>query len=88
MSKNEENGKSGNKPNKVMINHKNHDWDGITITGVQIKTLAGSPADYVVNQIVEGPGDDPEIGDAQMVDLTGPGIEKFVTRKPTTTPGL
>lgn len=66
-------------------------WPEQLINGSQIKTLAGSPADWVVNQVVPGPGEDPEIGDTQQVDLdhaTEPkGIKRFITRKPTTTPG-
>jgi len=42
-------------------------------------------------QTVPGPGEDPEIGDGQKVDLDEkappPGIKKFTTRKPTTAPG-
>ncbi len=72
---------------KLMVNQKEREWGSPTITGKDIKILAGSPADWVVNQIVEGPGEDPEVGDAQQVSLEAPGIEKFVTRKPTTSPG-
>ena len=72
---------------KLMINRKQHEWPAPSITGTDIKQLAGSPVDYVVNQLVSGPGEDPEIADAQPVDLSGPGVEQFVTRKPKTTPG-
>lgn len=71
----------------LIINRKPDTWPEPSITGSQIKELAGSPADFVVNQIVDGPGEDPEIADSQSVSLTPHGTEKFVTRKPKTTPG-
>jgi hypothetical protein len=76
---------------QLTVNKKPEKWPERHITGAQIKTLAGSPADYVVNQIVPGPGGDPEIGSDQSVDLAPQsephGEKKFTTRKPTTTPG-
>lgn len=73
------------------VNKKEHPWHDQFISGAQIKELAGSPSDYVVNQVVPGPAGDPEIADGQQVDLDHraepQGIKKFVTRKPTTTPG-
>lgn len=77
------------KPDKfeIQINRKPYKWDNSVITGAEIKQLAESPVDFVVNQIIDGPGEDPEIADAQAVDLSEHGIEKFVTRKPKTTPG-
>ena len=72
---------------KLHINRKPYDWPSATITGAEIKTLAESPTEYVVNQIIDGPGEDPEIADAQPADLSPHGPEKFITRKPKTTPG-
>ena len=76
---------------KLIVNKVPKGWPNQFITGSQIKTLAGSPADWVVNQIVPGPGEDPEVADAQQVDLeekaSPPGVKRFTTRKPTTTPG-
>jgi hypothetical protein len=72
---------------EIQINRKPYRWPDTFITGAEIKVLAQSPTDYVVNQIVDGPGEDPEIADAQRIDLSAPGIEKFITRKPKTTPG-
>jgi hypothetical protein len=76
---------------KLIVNKVPKDWPDQFITGAQIKNLAGSPVDWIVNQKVPGPGADPEIGDAQRVDLSEKanpsGEKKFVTRKPTTTPG-
>lgn len=75
----------------LIINKKEHRWPDELISGADIKRLAESPTDWVVNQIVPGPGEDPEIGNEQKVDLSEkalpPGIKKFTTRKPTTSPG-
>lgn len=76
---------------ELIVNKAPKKWAEQFINGAQIKTLAGSPADWVVNQIVSGPGEDPEIGDTQPVDLDQKadpkGIKRFITRKPTTSPG-
>jgi hypothetical protein len=76
---------------KLIVNKQEKTWETEFITGAEIKTLAGSPTDWVVNQIVPGPGGDPEIGNDQKVDLAldAPphGIKRFTTRKPTTSPG-
>ena len=76
---------------KLIVNKVEKDWPEEFIKGEQILTLAGSPSDWVVNQIVPGPGEDPEISKDQRVDLDEkaypPGIKKFQTRKPKTNPG-
>lgn len=76
---------------KLIVNKAEKDWPEQFISGAQILTLAGSPADWVVNQIVPGAGDDPEVPPTQQVDLemtADPhGIKKFQTRKPKTNPG-
>jgi hypothetical protein len=76
---------------ELIVNKQPKKWGDQFITGSQINGLAVSPADWVVNQIVPGPGEDPEIGDNQSVDLEQkappPGVKKFTTRKPTTSPG-
>lgn len=75
----------------LIVNRVEHKWATETITGTQIRQLAGSPTDWVVNQIVPGPGEDPEIGDSQAVHLDDkappPGRKRFTTRKPATSPG-
>ncbi|ESY77898.1 hypothetical protein X739_32445 [Mesorhizobium sp. LNHC220B00] len=53
----------------LIVNRSEYKWATETITGAQIKQLAGSPQDWVVNQIVPGPGEDPEIGENQSVHL-------------------
>lgn len=81
----------GKKDFDLIVNRVQKDWPKPTISGADIKKLAGSPADWVVNQIVSGPGEDPEIGDDQAVSLDHKeppkGIKRFTTRKPKTNPG-
>lgn len=76
-----------NKPVHIFIDRKKYDWDQATITGLQIKNLAGvDAATYNVWQDVAGPEDIP-IADDFSVDLTLPGVEKFFTGKKTSTEG-
>jgi Multiubiquitin len=76
---------------ELIVNRKPHTWPDEEIDGSQIKTLAGSPSDWVVNQNIDGPGEDPEIGNNQRVhlalDAEPKGIKRFTTRKPKTSPG-
>ena len=78
-------------PYKLIVNKEEKDWPERYIKGSQILVLADSPADWVVNELVPGPGEDPEIGPDQSVDLDSEvepkGIKKFQTRKPKTNPG-
>lgn len=80
-----------NKPEKLILNKVEREWPSQFITGAQILVLAGSPADWVVNQLVPGPGEDPEVAPTQAVDLDlkaePHGVKKFQTRKPATSPG-
>jgi hypothetical protein len=76
---------------KLIVNKDEKDWPERFIKGSQILQLAGSPPDWVVNELVPGPGEDPEIGPEQSVDLDlqaePKGVKKFQTRKPSTNPG-
>jgi hypothetical protein len=76
---------------KLIVGKEPKDWPEQFITGSQILQLAGSPADWVVNELVPGPGEDPEISPDQKVDLDlkaePEGVKKFQTRKPKTNPG-
>jgi len=76
---------------KLIVNKVEKTWKDRNITGAQILELAGSPSDWVVNQLVPGPGEDPEIGPTQSVDLDlkaePEGVKRFQTRKPKTNPG-
>ena len=75
----------------LIVNKQHKTWPTRHINGAELKVLAGSPSDWVVNQIVPGPGQDPEIADQQEVDLahevSPKGEKRFTTRKPATSPG-
>lgn len=76
---------------KLIVNKAEKDWPEQFISGAQILSLAGSPSDWVVNQLVPGAGEDPEVPPIHTVDLEMQaeprGIKKFQTRKPKTNPG-
>ncbi|HTB92681.1 MAG TPA: multiubiquitin domain-containing protein [Candidatus Sulfotelmatobacter sp.] len=76
---------------ELIVNKVPMKWPEQYITGAQILILAGSPADWIVNQLVPGGGEDPEIAPTQRVDLSPKaepeGVKKFHTRKPKTNPG-
>jgi Multiubiquitin len=76
---------------KLIVNKAEKNWQDRHISGAQILQLAGSPSDWVVNQLVPGSGEDPEIGTTQLVDLDlqaePHGVKRFQTRKPKTNPG-
>ncbi len=90
MSSEDKNGgKAGkpDKPYKILIDHKPHDWAEPIITGADIKRLAGVDQNsFEAWQDVAGP-EDRLIGDADEVDLSKPGNEKFFVIKKTTTEG-
>jgi hypothetical protein len=70
---------------KFKVNDKEFEVDTPTITGAQIKQLAGVPPAYQL--FLEIPGDDKEdrlIGDGDVVNLAEPGIEKLYTVPPAT----
>ncbi|BAJ83265.1 hypothetical protein ACMV_P5_00110 (plasmid) [Acidiphilium multivorum AIU301] len=81
-----------NRPHELIVNRKPYTWPKDKIDGREIKALAGSPADWVVNQIVDGPGEDPEVANDQFVELAldaePKGVKRFITRKPKTSPGV
>lgn len=76
---------------KLIVNKVEKNWQDRYITGAQILNLAGSPPDWIVNELVPGPSEDPEIGPTESVDLDlqaePKGTKKFHTRKPKTNPG-
>lgn len=75
----------------LIVNRQPKDWKSEVITGADIRNLSGSPEDWVVNQIVDGPGEDPEVAPLQEVhlalDAAPVGEKKFTVRKPKTAPG-
>jgi Multiubiquitin len=81
-----ENEKAHEQEFKLIIDTHPHTWHKSTITGAEIKNLAGVDPSYGVWQEVPGPND-PPVGDNQQVDLSRPGVERFFTGKKTTTEG-
>ena len=71
---------------KLIVDTHPHTWPKPTITGSEIKQIAGVDSSYGVWQEVPGPND-PPVGDNQSVDLSRPGVERFFTGKKTTTEG-
>lgn len=75
----------------LIVNRQPKEWKNEVITGAEIRALSGSPEDWVVNQIVDGPGEDPEVAPSQEVhlaiDAAPVGEKKFTVRKPKTAPG-
>lgn len=71
---------------KIMIDQKPYDWEKDTITGAEIKQLAGVDASYGVWMQLPGP-EDPPVADAESVDLTQPGRDRFFTGKKETREG-
>jgi hypothetical protein len=72
---------------RVIVDQHPHAWPESTITGAQIKTLAGVDSSYGVWEEIPGEKVDPEIADGQAVDLTKHGEHKFFTGKKKTTEG-
>lgn len=72
---------------KIIVDQKPHDWPKPTITGLEIKSLAGvDRAAYDAWQDVRGP-EDRLVKDDDQIDVTEKGTERFFTGKKTTTEG-
>jgi hypothetical protein len=75
----------------LIVNRDRKEWPTQFISGSDVRILAGSPPDWVVNQIVAGPGEDPDVTNETAIDLDHKaepnGIKRFTTRKPSTNPG-
>ena len=71
----------------IVVDQKEHEWPDHFISGLDIKKLADVDAKtYDAWQDVPGP-EDVLIGDADKVELSKPGPERFFTGKKTTTEG-
>ncbi len=71
----------------LIIDNHQHEWPKEFITGAEIKALAKvDPATYSVWEIIPGPEDDIEIGDAQEVNLKVH-EKRFITGKKHSTEG-
>jgi hypothetical protein len=79
----------GQKPQtyKIIVDQKPYDWPKSSITGLEIKGLAGVDAGaYDAWQDIRGP-EDLQIKDTDSINLTAAGTERFFTGKKTTTEG-
>ena len=65
MSNEDDKGHTGHKFH-LIVNKVEKDWNNQFITGAEVRGLNGSPSDWVVNQLLPGPGNDPEISDSQV----------------------
>lgn len=74
---------------KFTIDDRQLEWGKPSISGRVLKTLAGVPTDtYDVYLEVRGGGQDVLVRDADLIDLSKPGIERFITLIRDTTEGL
>lgn len=65
---------------KFKVNDRQMEWGKPSISGKALKCLAGVPADtYDVYLEVRGGGEDRLIESDKLINLTAPGIERFVT---------
>lgn len=73
---------------RFLLDDREFEWGAKFITGLTLKKLADVDlATYGVWQEARGGGEDRAIGDAEMVDLSKPGVERFFTGLKTTTEG-
>jgi hypothetical protein len=74
---------------KFTIDDRQMEWGKPSISGKILKVLAGVPTDtYDVYLEVRGGGQDVLIRDTDLIDLSKPGIERFITLIRDTTEGL
>jgi hypothetical protein len=72
---------------KFTIDNKQLEWGKPFITGGIVRRLAGVDGKYAIYLEVRG-GQDIELADTDAVDLSKPGIERFITVLKETTEGL
>jgi hypothetical protein len=72
---------------KFTIDNRELEWGKPLISGLIVRRLAAVGDDYAVYLEVRG-GQDREISDADIIDLSKPGIERFITVIKETTEGL
>lgn len=65
----------------LMINGVNYKWGSPAITGAGIRELGNVPSADKLYFQKKGSHEEVEISDSDVVDLTNPGIEKFISRK-------
>ncbi|MDB5386439.1 MAG: hypothetical protein JWM11_2085, partial [Planctomycetaceae bacterium] len=71
---------------KFTIDNRQLNWGKPIISGKLVRTLADVQPGYAVYQEVRG-GQDREIADTDLIDLSKPGIERFITVIKETTEG-
>ena len=72
---------------KFTIDNNQMEWGKPLITGVILRRLSGVGPKYAIYLEVRG-GQDLEIADTDVIDLSKPGIERFITVIKETTEGL
>jgi hypothetical protein len=72
---------------QITVDNKKFEWHRASIIGAEVKTLVNAKPDYGVWLVVPGPAEDREIGNNEHVDLTKPGVERFITGPKQTTEG-
>jgi len=63
----------------LFVDHDKYEWDTTSITGAQLRVLAGIPDSAQIFQKIPSKPD-LEITNSTIVDLTGPGPERFSTQ--------
>ena len=82
-----QNNDKASKGYRIIVDQRHCEWPASSITGAQIKQLAGvDSTTYDAWQHIHGP-EDRLIPDDGSADLTQPGTERFFTCKKTTTEG-
>lgn len=63
---------------RLTLNGRELKWGKPAVSGAALRALAGAPADHVVFLDARG-GEDREVEPGELIDLTGAGVERFVT---------
>ncbi|MDB5800599.1 MAG: hypothetical protein JWL63_1538 [Rhodocyclales bacterium] len=73
---------------RFVLDDREFEWGAKFITGLTLKKLAGVDlTTYGVWQETRGAGEDRPIGDAELIDMSKPGVERFFTGLKSTTEG-
>lgn len=73
---------------RFVLDDREFEWGAKFITGSTLKKLAGVDlTTYGIWQEARGGSEDRAIGDAELVDLSNPGVERFFTGLKATTEG-
>lgn len=73
---------------RLVLDDREFEWGAKFISGLTLKKLADvNLTTYGIWQEARGSGEDRPIGDAELIDLTKPGVERFFTGLKQTTEG-